>query len=93
MNNWGYGALQFLKMPKVAVWIFRKNVAAYPDSPNVYDSLGDGLLALGDSTGARTQFRTAASVAQRTGQAVAEETLKKLDALDHAATQAGKAKP
>ena len=93
MNQWGYGVLQFFKMPKLAVWIFRKNVAAYPDSPNVYDSLGDGLLALGDSTGARTQFRAAASVAQRTGQAVSEETLKKLDALDHAATQAGKAKP
>jgi len=93
MNQWGYGVLQFFKMPKLAVWIFRKNVTNYPDSPNVYDSLGDGLLAAGDSTGARTQFRTARDVAVRLGQSVAEETQKKLDALEHAAVQAGKAKP
>jgi len=93
MNQWGYGVLQFFKMPKLAVWIFRKNVTNYPDSPNVYDSLGDGLLAVGDSTGARTQFRTARDVAVRLGQPVAEETQKKLDALEHAAVQAGKAKP
>ncbi|HEY2377463.1 MAG TPA: alpha/beta hydrolase-fold protein [Gemmatimonadaceae bacterium] len=94
MNSWGYGLLQFFKMPKVAVWVFRKNVASYPDSPNVYDSLGDGLLALGDSAAARAQFRMARDVAVRVGQPVSKETLKKLDALEHpAATQAGKAKP
>ena len=93
MNEWGYGILQFFKMPKLAVWIFRKNVANYPDSPNVYDSLGDALLATGDSTGARAQFRMARDVAVRSGQPASKETLKKLDALEHAATQAGKAKP
>ncbi len=93
LNELGYGALQALKMPNVAVWIFRKNVASYPDSPNVYDSLGDGLLAVGDTAGARTQFRMARDVATRIGQPVAEETQKKLDALDHAAVQAGKARP
>ena len=93
MNQWGYAVLQFFKMPKLAVWMFRKNVATYPDSPNVYDSLGDGLLAAGDSTGARTQFRMARDVAVRLGQPVAEDTQKKLDALEHAAVQAGKAKP
>jgi hypothetical protein len=94
MNSWGYGLLQFFKMPKVAVWVFRKNVANYPDSPNVYDSLGDGLLAEGDSAGARAQFRTARDVAVRAGEPASKETLKKLDALEHAAAvQAGKAKP
>jgi hypothetical protein len=93
MNNWGYGILQFFKMPKLAVWVFRKNVANYPDSPNVYDSLGDGLLAAGDSTGARTEFRMARDVAMRVREPVSKETLKKLDALEHPATQAGKAKP
>lgn len=94
MNNWGYGLLQFFKMPKLAVWVFRKNVANYPDSPNVYDSLGDGLLAAGDSAGASAQFRSARDVAVRVGQPVSKETLKKLDALEHAAAvQAGKAKP
>jgi predicted alpha/beta superfamily hydrolase len=93
MNQMGYAVLQQLKLPKVAIWMFRKNVANHPDSPNVYDSLGDGLLAVGDSTGARTQFRTARDVAVRLGQPVAEDTQKKLDALEHAAVQAGKAKP
>jgi predicted alpha/beta superfamily hydrolase len=93
MNQWGYGVLQFFKMPKLAVWIFRKNVASYPDSPNVYDSLGDGLLGAGDSTAARAQFRMARDVAVRIGQPVSAETQKKLDALDHAAVQAGKVKP
>ena len=94
MNNFGYGVLQAYKMPNVAAWIFRKNVANYPDSPNVYDSLGDGLLAAGDSTGARAQFRMARDVAVRQGKPASEETLKKLAALEHpAATQAGKVKP
>ena len=93
LNELGYGALQALKMPKVAVWIFRKNVASHPESPNVYDSLGDGLLAVGDTAGARTQFRMARDVATRMGQPVSAETQKKLDALDHPAVQAGKARP
>jgi predicted alpha/beta superfamily hydrolase len=92
MNSFGYAVLQGLKLPNVAIWMFRKNVANYPDSPNVYDSLGDGLLAVGDSSGARVQFRTARDVAVRLGQPVAEETQKKIDALEHA-VQAGKAKP
>lgn len=94
MNNFGYGVLQAYKMPNVAAWILRKNVANYPDSPNVYDSLGDALLAAGDSTGARAQFRMARDVAVRQGRTASEETLKKLAALEHpTATQAGKAKP
>ena len=94
MNNYGYAVLQAYKMPNVAVWIFRKNVANYPDSPNVYDSLGDGLLAAGDSTAARAQFRMARDVAVRQGRTASEETLKKLAALEHpTATQAGKANP
>jgi len=96
MNNFGYGVLQAYKMPNVAVWAFRKNVANYPDSPNAYDSLGDALLAAGDSIGARTQFRMARDVAVRQGRPASEETLKKIASLEHptgTATQAGKAKP
>ena len=94
MNQFGYAILQAFKMPNVAVMAFRKNVANYPDSPNVYDSLGDGLLAAGDSAGARAQFRMARDVAVRQGKTASEETLKKLAALEHpTATQAGKAKP
>jgi hypothetical protein len=93
MNNIGYAVLQGLNMPKVAAWIFRRNVTNYPDSPNVYDSLGDALLAAGDSTGARAQFRASRDVAVRQGKPATDETLKKLEALEHAAVQAGKAKP
>lgn len=94
LNSFGYAVLQAFKMPNVAVWIFRKNVANYPESPNVYDSLGDALLAAGDSTSARAQFRMARDVAVRQGKPASEETLKKLAALEHpTATQAGKAKP
>ena len=92
MNSFGYAVLQGFKMPNVAIWIFRQNVTNYPNSPNVYDSLGDGLLAAHDTSAARAQFRMARDVAMRNGQPVADETQKKLDALEHA-VQAGKAKP
>ena len=92
MNSFGYAVLQGFKMPNLAVSIFRQNVANYPDSPNVYDSLGDGLLAAHDSSGARAQFRMARDIAVRIGEKVSEETQKKLDALEHA-VQAGKVKP
>jgi hypothetical protein len=51
------------------------------------------LLAAGDSTAARAEFRASRDVAVRQGKPAAEETVKKLDALEHAAVQAGKAKP
>jgi predicted alpha/beta superfamily hydrolase len=94
VNNLGYAVLQVLKLPNVAAWVFRRNVTNYPDSPNVYDSLGDALLAASDSSGARVQFRMARDVALRTGQKVADATQKKLEALEQPhTTQAGKAKP
>ena len=91
VNSFGYNVLQGLRLPNVAVWVFQRNVAAYPDSPNVYDSLGDALLMKGDTTAAKTQFRLAKAVATRTGQTVAAETIKKLEALEHV-TQAGSKK-
>jgi predicted alpha/beta superfamily hydrolase len=85
VNSLGYQVLGGMKLPAAAVWIFRHNVTHYPDSPNVYDSLGDGLLAVGDSVGAKAQFKQAVDVAARTNQPVADETRKKLAALDSAA--------
>jgi uncharacterized protein len=81
-NQLGYGALQFLKKPAFAVWVFRQNVDAYPESANVYDSLGDGLLATGDTTAAIAQFRRAVDLATRTKQPVLEESKRKLKALE-----------
>jgi len=52
------------------------------ESANVYDSLGDGLLAMGDTTAATTQFRRAVEVARRTGHGVFQESQRKLKALE-----------
>ena len=81
-NQFGYGALQFLKKPAFAVWVFRQNVDAYPESANVYDSLGDGLLAMGDTTAAIAQFRRAVDVGTRNKHPVLEESKRKLKALE-----------
>ena len=82
VNQLGYGALQALKKPTLAVWVFRKNVDLYPESANVYDSLGDGLLAAGDTTAAMAQFRRAIDVAARTKHPVLEASMRKLRALE-----------
>jgi hypothetical protein len=92
VNTFGYALLQAFNLPNVAAWVFRQNVANYPDSPNVYDSLGDALLAEGDSAQAKTEFRLARDVAVRIGQKPAAETLKKLQALE-ATAQAGRSRP
>ena len=92
VNNFGYAVLQGFKLPKVAAWVFRRNAANYPSSPNVYDSLGDALLAAGDSLQAKTEFRMARDVAISVGQKPSLETLKKLESLEHP-VQAGTRKP
>jgi hypothetical protein len=81
-NQLGYGALQFLKNPALAVWVFRQNVDAYPESANVYDSLGDGLLAQGDTTGAIAQFKRAVDLAKRNKHPVLSESQRKLNELE-----------
>jgi dienelactone hydrolase len=47
VNVLGYERLQADKAAE-AVEIFKINVAAYPASPNVYDSLGDAYVAVGN---------------------------------------------
>jgi uncharacterized protein len=87
-NQLGYGALQALKNAPLAVWVFRQNVEAFPESANVYDSLGDGLVAMGDTTAAITQYRRAIDVATRTKHPVLEESKKKLKALEESRAKA-----
>jgi len=82
INDMGYTALRFLKKPALAVWVFRKNVEMHPESANVYDSLGDGLLEAGDTTGAKAQFKRAVEVGTRTGHPVTLESARKLAALE-----------
>ncbi len=92
LNSLGYGVLNSLKMPQLAVWVFRRNVAMYPESANVYDSLGDGLLAKGDTVAAIAEFRRAVDIGTRTKHPVTPESQGKLTQLEKA-TQSGKAKP
>jgi tetratricopeptide (TPR) repeat protein len=80
-NVQGYGALQWFNNPAAAIALFRRNVELYPGSANVYDSLGDGLLARGDEAGARAQFARAVEIAEKTGHPVLTESRRKLEAL------------
>jgi uncharacterized protein len=52
VNNVGYGALQAGRIEE-AVRYFELNVRNYPESANVYDSLGEGLEAAGKLEAAR----------------------------------------
>ena len=47
INVLGYTFLQLAKVPE-AIEIFKLNVAAFPNSGNCYDSLGEAYLASGD---------------------------------------------
>ena len=81
LNGLGYDLLGYDKVA-LAIAVFQRNVQAYPQSANVYDSLGDGFLAAADTTSALTQFRKAVEVAHRTGVPVLAETQQKLDRLE-----------
>jgi predicted alpha/beta superfamily hydrolase len=82
LNQLGYGAMRMLKKPGLAIWILRQNVDLYPQSANVYDSLGDGLLAAGDTTAAAAEYRRGIEVGTRNHDPVIGETMLKLDALE-----------
>lgn len=81
VNQLGYAALQFLHNAPLAVWIFRQNVRDYPESANTYDSLGDGLVAAGDTIGAMAQYRKAIDIGSRALDRVALASMEKLKAL------------
>jgi len=93
LNGLGYGTLQILKMTDLAIWIFRRNAAKHPESANVYDSLGDGLLAKGDTAAAIAEFRRAVDIGTRTKHPVTSASRDKLRQLEKVKGQAGKAKP
>jgi hypothetical protein len=62
LNDIGYFALQ-QERPAAAVAIFRLNAELFPASANVWDSLGDGLVAAGDFAGAVESYRQALAIA------------------------------
>ncbi|HTD61081.1 MAG TPA: alpha/beta hydrolase-fold protein [Gemmatimonadaceae bacterium] len=81
INRLGYRVLGRSKNPALAIALFKLNVKRYPKSVNVYDSLGDGYLAAGDTTAAIAQLRKAVAVGRETGAPVAAETSDKLAKL------------
>jgi pimeloyl-ACP methyl ester carboxylesterase len=81
LNNLGYGLLGN-KKAHLAKSVFKRNVRLYPESANVYDSLGDGFLAAADTTSALAEFQRAVETAHGNGVTVQPETQKKLEALE-----------
>lgn len=58
LNNLGY-QLMGAKKNDDAIMVFKRNVELYPESANVYDSLGEGLEASGKFDDARQNFEKA----------------------------------
>jgi tetratricopeptide (TPR) repeat protein len=58
VNRLGYNLLR-IKEYENAIAVFKMNVALYPDSDNVYDSLADAYLRSGDSLQAFTHYSKA----------------------------------
>jgi dienelactone hydrolase len=58
INRFGYEHLA-MGDTRVAIELFQMNVTAYPNSPNVYDSLGDAYLAAGQKDLARRNAQKA----------------------------------
>jgi Tfp pilus assembly protein PilF len=92
LNQLGYNVLLGLRKPDLAIWVFKRNAALYPESANVYDSLGDAFVAKGDTAAAKAEFARAVEIATRTGHPVLVETRRKLRELEHAAAT-GRPKP
>jgi predicted alpha/beta superfamily hydrolase len=84
VNQMGYAALQFMNKPALAVMVFRQNVNDFPESANTYDSLGDALLAVGDTTAAASQFRRAIHIGTGAKYPGIEQSRKKLKAIEGA---------
>jgi predicted alpha/beta superfamily hydrolase len=82
LNQVGYRALRQLRNPALAVWVFRRNVALYPESVNVYDSLGDAYLGQGDTEMARATFQRSIDTAVRTKVVPSPATIAKLNQLE-----------
>jgi len=77
VNDLGYKLLAMKKVGE-AIEIFKLNVAAYPQSSNVYDSLGEAYLTAGDREQAIKNYRRSLELNPRNTNAV--DVLKKLGA-------------
>jgi enterochelin esterase-like enzyme len=92
LDQIGYYSLD-AKHPGLAVTLLRENRDRYPQSANAHESLGEGLVAVGDTSGAvgefhaaiaivHTELRTPQPIITRTRQqAIAAAALAQLSAL------------
>jgi CubicO group peptidase (beta-lactamase class C family) len=62
LNRLGYYALYTLRAPADAIEIFAANATRFPQSANVYDSLGEAYLASADTTRAIVNYRKSLSL-------------------------------
>lgn len=76
INGRGYFLLLQQKRPAEAVRMFRANADLFPGSWNVWDSLGEGLLATGDVPGAKSAYRKSVEINPRNRNA--KEALEKI---------------
>jgi CubicO group peptidase (beta-lactamase class C family) len=85
-NNLGYELLN-QKAYAPAIAIFEYNTEAYPESPNVFDSLGEAYEKSGRLSDAQKNYAQAYALAQKTGDRNTELFKKNLDRvsaeLDH----------
>jgi Tfp pilus assembly protein PilF len=63
VNQVGYDQLSRGQVDR-AVQTFKNNAEAFPDSPNVHDSLGDAYCRAGDNASAKRSYEQAAHVAE-----------------------------
>lgn len=77
LNNYGYQLINQKQLDK-AVEVFKLNVKKFPNSWNVYDSLGEVLAAKGDKTGARKNYQKAFDLAPANQKSRIEAILKGL---------------
>ncbi len=69
LNRLGYYALYTLRAPADALEIFAANATRFPQSANVYDSLGEAYLASADTTRAIVNYRKSLSLDPRNANA------------------------
>ena len=79
LNSLGYTKLRDEKYAE-SINIFRINVALYPYSSNVYDSLGEAYMKSGDTIQAIENYKK--SLALDSGNSRAKRQLKKLEKKD-----------
>lgn len=79
VNNYGYWLINTKKQIGLAIRVFAVNVRRHPKSANVYDSLAEGYLLLGNRAKAKEWYQRALQINPKFPSAIA--ALKKLGAL------------